>query len=337
MPSASFLNPSPVIAFILSPSFPPLFRPSCPSFTRHPSHRRPFRRPRAPLPPSACTSTPEPAAPIPELNSVDTPWWTEVGPSRPDIIVGAEPSPYSFPRIFLENAGFPLLAVIVGTSGMRGAASTLMRVVGPIGVDGLLQGVFMPAIGILFAMMASTAVVTLRQRQQDCRELLHMELSVIRLLASIILDAEIAHLLQEYTRVMDAETFSHRANGIVYHQHGLLSDQESEARERLFAYADDIMFEMMRTVNRMRLRGEVEVEMRELVKLRSRRRATLDTGFPLQYFLIVFALGASIVLSFLLLLCGNPPWIDCTYLPSSRVRFVNTVLREHILDVTGKL
>lgn len=137
-----------------------------------------------------------------------------------------------------------------------------------------------------------------------------LQLSIIRLLASMISDVEIAALLLEYARTVDAESFSHRANGVVYHQYGFLSEAECDTRERLFAFADELLYEMMRMVNNMRLRGEIEVEMRELVKLRTRRRATLDTGFPMQYFWIVFALGASIVFSFLLLLVGNPAWIE---------------------------
>lgn len=266
--------------------------------------------------------------------SPDVAWWTDK--KAPELVVGAVASRWSYRRILLENPVVPLFVVAAGTSLLRWTTNFLSKIVGSTSIDGLITGAFMPSIGILFAMMTSTAVVTLRQRQQDCRDLINLELSSIRLLVSMISDITIAGLLLEYTRTVDAETFSHRANGIVYHQHGYLSCEESDGRENLFAYADEILYELMRTVNSMRLRGEIEVEMRELVRLRSRRRATLDTGFPLQYFGIVFALGGSIVLSFLLILIGNPSWIECTFLRLS-FNFYLSLPSSFLLEVLLRL
>jgi Protein of unknown function (DUF4239) len=216
--------------------------------------------------------------------------------------------------VWLEQPAVPAVIVLVGTLLLQPLARSLGPFVAAVGgvrrIDTLITGLYMPAIGILFAMLTSTAVGTLRQRQQDCRDFLNLELASVRLLSSMVGDPETILLLLEYTRALDAETFSHRANNIIYHQRGNLDAKEAELRELVFAYADDVLYTTVRRVNSLRMRNDLEGEMRDLVKLRTKRRATLDTGFPVQYFYIVLALGASILVAFLLLLASDPTWID---------------------------
>lgn len=266
--------------------------------------RRPVRR--RPRTGSVICSTPPPT------NRREGNGWAR----PPKLQVDVEEPPNTPGRVILEQPAVPAIITAVGVVLLGPAArfAAPLVVVATHGrqVDSIVTSMFLPAIGLLFAMLSSTAVVTLRQRQEDCRNVLNLELAALRMLCSMVDDREVVALLHEYARTLDVETFSHRANGISYRaSQGALADvDEQRHREQVFAYADDILHAAIRRVNSLRLRGEVETEVRELVALRSRRRATLDTGLPQVHFTIIGVLGLSILLSFVLLIAGEQTWLD---------------------------
>lgn len=264
-----------------------------------PTRFTPRRRPRVAI--SACRARPSKVG-----------LWAR----PPRLRVDVEEPPGTPGRIVLEQPAVPAVVTAIGVlllgPASRAAAPLVAVAAHGRRVDLVVTGMFMPAIGLLFAMLSSTAVVTLRQRQEDCRNVLNLELAALRMLVSMVDDREVVLLLYEYARALDVETFSHRANGISYRaNHGGFGDaDEHHRREQVFAYADDILHAAIRRVNVLRMRGEVETEVRELVALRSRRRATLDTGLPQVHFTIIGVLGFSILFSFVLLVAGEQSWLE---------------------------
>lgn len=167
----------------------------------------------------------------------------------------------------------------------------------------------MPLVGILFAMLSSTAVVALRQRQQDLRDLLHQELSLIRMLLVMIRDENIIKLLLKYTLELESETFSHKQNGISY-DYEVPGTREATRREEIFAESEETLWHCFEMANELRLRPEVEGVIRNLVTFRTRRRAVLDSGLPQIHFVITSILGISMLFGFGLLVANDITMVD---------------------------
>lgn len=162
----------------------------------------------------------------------------------------------------------------------------------------------MPLVGILFAMLSSTGVAALRQRQQDLRDLLHQELALIRMLLVMIKDESIIRLLLKYTLELESETFSHRKNGISY-DHEVPGTAAAIRREEAFAESEETLWKCFGLANDLRLRPEVEGAIRSLVTFRTRRRAVLDSGLPQIHFVIVTLLGIAMLFAFGLLVAND--------------------------------
>lgn len=167
----------------------------------------------------------------------------------------------------------------------------------------------MPLVGILFAMLSSTAVVSLRQRQQDLRDLLHQELSLIRMLIVMIKDESIIKQLLKYTLELESETFSHKRNGISY-DYEIPGTREAIRREEVFAESEETLWKCFGMANELRLRPEVEGAIRNLVTLRTKRRAVLDSGLPQVHFVITALLGVSMLFGFGLLVANDISMVD---------------------------
>lgn len=229
---------------------------------------------------------------------------------RPEIVVD-RPEPWlSLPRIFLEQPLVPFVAVVVGVRAFDPLVIWTASLVAQAGrrIDTVVTGIFLPSLGLLFAMLATTAIGTLRQRQQECRDVINQELASIRLLSCMLTDRYLLHLLLEYTCILDAETFSHRANKIFYRTVHDQDTRDGERREYIFTYAEELLMACLARTNTLRLRPDIERTVYDLVSLRTRRRALLESGFPQAHFTILCILGASILWSFLLLLAGEPSW-----------------------------
>jgi hypothetical protein len=233
---------------------------------------------------------------------------------QPQLIINTEPSRYSLGRVLLEQPVVPIVVVVLGSLLLRYLVALVVPCLPDVGqrdIDILVTGVFMPCVGILFGTLSSTAISVLRQRQQDARDLLNQELAAVRMLSQLLTNPDLLRLLLEYTRTMDAETFSHRANGIYYFQNAALTASPmGRQREAVFEYAEEILWTLLEKVNTLRLRSDVESIVRDLVSLRTRRRAILDTGFPSAHFNIIGALGLSIIFSFIILLAGEASWME---------------------------
>lgn len=166
-------------------------------------------------------------------------------------------------------------------------------------LDVLITGTFTPVVGILFAMLASTAVSSLRQRQQDLRDLLNQELALIRMLLVMIKDRSIIQLLLQYTLLLESETFGHRENGISY-EHEKPGTDQAIRREEVFAESEETLWQCVQEANDLRLRSEVEATIRNLVVFRTKRRAVLDSGLPEIHFIITGLLGVCMMAAFCL-------------------------------------
>lgn len=133
-------------------------------------------------------------------------------------------------------------------------------------------------------MLAGTTIAALRQRQQDCRDLLDPELAKIRMLSIVIDGVDIPKGLLEYSRTIDAETFSHRANNIYFRQSPMLSSPLSAQRETKFAYAEDTLWSCFTKASKLNPPSAVRVAIYDVSSLHTHRRACLDTGFPYVHF-----------------------------------------------------
>lgn len=167
----------------------------------------------------------------------------------------------------------------------------------------------MPLVGILFAMLSSTGVSALRQRQQDLRDLLHQELAHIRMLLVMIKDETIIKLMLKYTLELEAETFSHKENGISY-DYEVPGTIAAIRREETFAQSEETLWKCFALANDLRLRPEVEAAIRNLVTLRTKRRAVMDSGLPEIHFVIVSLLGITMLFAFGLLVANDTNIFD---------------------------
>lgn len=211
----------------------------------------------------------------------------------PPLKVNVDQPSSSIRRIVLEQPVVPALFVLIGTILLQPMTYCFVPIVASTGrrIDTLVTGIYQPAIGILFAMLASTTIAALRQRQQDVRDLLDQELAEIRMLSFIIEDVDTLMDLLEYTRTIDAETFSHRANNVYFRQSPMLTSPLSAQRETIFAHAEETLWSCFSKVSKLELPLVVKDTIYDLVSLRTRRRASLDTGFPDVHFNILGVLG----------------------------------------------
>lgn len=222
--------------------------------------------------------------------------------------------------LFTAERFLPVAVGLLGAVALPTLSELLLPLVPHVGSDisVLISVLFSPTVGILFATLLSITVSVLRQRQQDIRSLLFEELATIRTLAVILHDSHLLTQLGDYLRLLSEETFEHRFFDGDSDFHDAGQGPSCSMREAAYEATEVRGYTLMHDANRRRLREPVEGLISALVTLRTRRRATLDTGFPRVHYVILAALGASTLFCFLLEVAAQPQWLD---VPAVRLLF----------------
>lgn len=222
--------------------------------------------------------------------------------------------------LFTAERFLPVAVGLLGAVALPTLSELLLPLVPHVGSDisVLISVLFSPTVGILFATLLSITVSVLRQRQQDIRSLLFEELATIRTLAVILHDSHLLTQLGDYLRLLSEETFEHRFFDGDSDLHDAGQGPSCSMREAAYEATEVRGYTLMHDANRRRLREPVEGLISALVTLRTRRRATLDTGFPRVHYVILAALGASTLFCFLLEVAAQPQWLD---VPAVRLLF----------------
>jgi len=256
-----------------------------------------------PLPPPPPTATPPTAADYPDVEYVEPPRLNRFRA-----------------LLFTAERFLPLAVGVIGAVALPTLSELFLPLVPHVGADisVLISVLFSPTVGILFATLLSITVSVLRQRQQDIRSLLFEELATIRTLAVILHDVQLLTQLGDYLRLLSEETFEHRFFDGDEDFHEAAQGPSCSMREAAYEATEVRGYTLMHDANRRRLREPVEGLISALVTLRTRRRATLDTGFPRVHYVILAALGASTLFCFLLEVAAQPQWLD---VPAVRLLF----------------